>query len=117
MSFYCTAAIPLVDDMRRDRYIIFPTPDSIREITLTCPITPGPLSDSQYSVEWIGTDGSTVINRKDYSIKEDIDPSSSPQYQCIVTIQHRSDQDDTIVYNVTITIESLGKVYQDWDIV
>ena len=110
-----------MDDIKRHRYIIFPTPDSVREVTLTCPITPGPLSDSQYTVEWIGTDGSTVINRKDYSIKEDIDLSSSPQYQCIVTIQHRSDQDDTTEYSDTITIETLGTVSYisviNWDIV
>ena len=95
--------------MRRHRYITFPTPDS-REMTLTCPISPGPLSDSQYTVQWIGTDGSTVINRRDYNIMEDIDPSSSLQYQCIVTIQHCSDQDDITVYNDTITIEPLGKL-------
>ena len=95
--------------MRRHRYITFPTPDS-REITLTCPITPGPLSDSQYTVQWIGADGSTVINRRDYNIREDIGPPSPPQYQCIVTIQHRSDQDDITVYNDTITIEPLGKL-------
>ena len=92
--------------MRRHRYITFPTPDS-REITLTCPITPGPLSDSQYNVQWIGP---TVADRKNYDIKEDIDPSSPPQYQCNVTVQHRSDKDDTTVYNNTITIESLGKL-------
>ena len=100
-----------MDNTRRHRYIIFPTLNS-REITLTCPITPGPLSERQYTVQWIGTDGSIVINRKDYSIKEDIDPSSPSQYQCIVTIQHRSDQDDITVYNDTITIESLGKLHQ-----
>ena len=98
--------------MRSDRYVIFPTLDSVREITLTCPITPGPLSDSQYTVEWIETDGSTVINRKDYSIKEDINASFFLQlYQCVVTIQHRNDQDNTTVYSVTITIESLGELY------
>ena len=107
----CIPAFPAVDDTMRHRYVIFSTPDS-REISLMCPIRPGPLSDSQYTVEWIGTDGSTVINRKDYDIKEDIDLSSSLQYQCIVTIQHRSDQDDTTVYNDTITIESLGKLHQ-----
>ena len=95
--------------MRRHRYVIFPTHDN-REIILTCPITPGPFSD-QYTVEWIGTDGSTVINRKDYSIKEDIAPSSSPQYQCIVTVQHRSDQDDTTsMYIDFVAIETLGKL-------
>ena len=106
-----SAAIPAVDDVRRYRYITFPTPDS-REITLTCPITPGPLSERQYTVQWIGTDGSTVINRKEYDIKEDTDPSSSAQYQCIVTIQHRSDQDDITVYNETIAIQSIGKLHQ-----
>ena len=88
--------------MRRHRYVIFPTSDS-REVTLTCPITPGPLSD-QYTVEWMGTD------RKDYNIKEDIDPSSSLQYQCIVSIQHRSDQENPTEYSNTITIETLGEL-------
>ena len=96
--------------MRRHRYVIFLTPDSVREVTLTCPIRPGPLSDNQYSVIWMGTDGSTVINRKDYNIKEDIVPSSSLQYQCIVSIQHRSDQENPTEYSNIITIETLGEL-------
>ena len=110
----CTAALPTVDDTRRHRFIIFLTPDSVREITLSCPIRPGPLSDSQYSVEWIsrhpGIDGSTVIDKKDYDINEDISPSSSSQYQCIVTIQHYSDR-ETVYNDTVITIESLGKLH------
>ena len=90
--------------MSRHRYIVFSEPNSVREITLSCPIRPGPLSERQYTVEWIGSTG------KDYVIKEDISPSSSLQYQCIVTVQHRSDQDNTTVYNDTITIEQLGEL-------
>ena len=112
-KFACTAAVPTVDNTRRHRYITFLTPDSVREIILSCPIRPGPLSDSQYSVEWIsrhpGSDGSTVINTKDYDIIEDISPSSS-QYQCLVTIQHYSDQ-ETVYNDTIITIESLGKLH------
>ena len=101
--------------MRTHRYIVFPEANSVREIILSCSIRPGPLSDSQYNVQWIsrnpGEQEFTVVNMKDYDIKEQIDPSSHSQYQCIVTVQHRSDQDDTTVYNNTITIEQLSELH------
>ena len=80
--------------MVTERYILFPTSDSSREITLTCPIRPGALAH-RYSVEWLEytADNNEVklLNSKDFDLSISTDPSSSRQYQCIVTILHRND--------------------------
>ena len=93
-------------------YITFPTGDSSREVTLTCFIRPGVLSDS-YSVQWEssipGVDGFTIVNTEHYDITEDIDPTSRDQYQCKVSIQHRSDDSGKVTYDgPTIIINKLG---------
>ena len=83
------------DDMQVYRYITFPTRESSRLINLSCPIRPGALHKS-YSVEW---ESETVIISKDYDISVTVTTtSSSLQYQCRVSIRHRSDQEETSTY-------------------
>ena len=102
------------DGTTSHRYITFPTGDSSREVNLTCPIRPGALSDS-YSVQWEssipGVPGFTIFDTGNYTITEDIHPTSRHQYQCRVTIQHRSDQSGTETYNgPMIVLNKTGKM-------
>ena len=101
------------DDESRLRYVVFPTPDSSRVVTLSCPIRPGALNES-YSVEWQTSTGggfTSLENSADYDFPVNITPSPQPVYRCRVSIQHRSDQEDTIPYNgPEIMIEEKGEV-------
>ena len=95
------------------RNITFPTAESPREVNLTCPIRPGALSDS-YSVQWEssipGVDGFTIVDNEHYDITEDIHPTSLHQYQCKVSIQHRSDRSWKETYDgPMIVLNKLGK--------
>ena len=94
------------------RNITFPTGDSSREVNLTCPIRPGVLNDS-YSVQWEssipGVPGFTIVDTEHYDITQDINSTSLHQYQCKVTIQHRSDESRKETYNgPMIIINKLG---------
>ena len=75
------------------QYILFPTRESTREVTLTCAIQPGALSES-YSVVWRRikptgvrySDGTFSV-----TVNETTEMSSVPsEYQCTVNIQHNS---------------------------
>ena len=93
---------------------MFPTGDSSREVTLICSIRPGALSDS-YSVQWEssipGLDGFAIVDTEHYDITEDIHPTSLHQYQCKVSIQHRSDQSGKVTYDgPMIVLNKLGKI-------
>ena len=102
------------DNESRLRNVVFPTPDSSRIVNLSCPIRPGALEE-RYSVEWQTRNpggGFTILeNSAHYDFQVDITPSSQPVYRCRVSIQHRSDQEDTIPYNgPEIMIEKKGEV-------
>ena len=43
--------------------------------------------------------GFTIVDTGNYTITEDIHRTSLHQYQCKVSIQHRSDQSGTVTYN------------------
>ena len=94
------------------RYITFPTADSSREVNLSSSIRPGALSDS-YSVQWEsripGFEGFTIVDTGHYDITEDINSTSLHQYQCKVTIQHRSDVEETY-YCPMIILNKIGKI-------
>ena len=79
--------------MPRYRYVIFPTPDSSRDIELSCPIRPGALEDS-YSVEWQasnpGSEFAALEDKAYYDISVSITPSLKHTYRCMVSIQHRN---------------------------
>ena len=92
------------------RYIIFPTPDSVREINFSCPIRPGGLEES-YFVQWLSYTPVTVLSSNNYDISVTTDPTSSLEYQCRVAIQHRSDQNDAVLYNgPRIVLEKKGDI-------
>ena len=96
------------------RHITFPTGDSSREVNLSCSIRPGALSDS-YSVQWEsripGVPGFKILDTEHYDITEHIHPTSRDQYQCKVTIQHRSDETGTETYDgPVIVFYKLGKI-------
>ena len=85
------------DGVERLRNITFPTPESPREVNLSCPIRPGALSE-RYSVRWVssvpGTGEFRVIpNSNKYDITVSRSSSSLDQYECQVTIMHRIGQD------------------------
>ena len=102
------------DNEARLRYVVFPTPDSSRVVTLSCPIRPGALEES-YSVEWQASNPgggfTTLENSASCDFPVNITPSSQPVYWCRVSIRHRDDQVDTIPYNgPQIMIENKGEV-------
>ena len=80
----------------RHCYVVFPTPDSSRAVNLSFSIRPGALEES-YSAEWLASnpgDGVTTLeDSAHYDLLVKITPSSQYQYQCRVSIQHRSDQE------------------------
>ena len=84
------------DGVERLRNITFPTPESSREVNLSCPIRPGALSE-RYSVRWIssvpGTGAFRLIpNSNKYDITVSHASSSLDQYECQVTVMHRIGQ-------------------------
>ena len=85
------------DGVERLRNITFPTPESPRDINLSCPIRPGALSE-RYSARWVssvpGTGEFRVIpNSYWYDITVSHASSSLDQYECQVMIIHRIGQD------------------------
>ena len=96
------------------RYLTFPSPDSSRDIELSCPIRPGVLEE-RYTVDWQGTypQSRTFIlfsNSSFYDFSVNTVPSSQRQFQCRVNIQHRSDLSHTTFYSgPTIIVERKGK--------
>ena len=88
----------------RQRYIAFLSSnlESPRTTILSCDIRPGKL-EQFYTVEWVNISESGVLNDlpKDetYAFPIDIEILDNHQYHCIVNIQHRSDQIETIPYN------------------
>ena len=89
------------DGETRDRYIVFPTATSSRDISLSCDIRPGALSN-RYSVQWLeyslerGSFLPLSANTFDIDITASYGQSSLvvPQYQCRVAIEHRNDTQD-----------------------
>ena len=70
------------------RHITFPTPDSVRDIMLSCPIRPGALIE-KYSVQWRPMLPDFVtINSTAFDISVKFRPVISSQYRCTVTIDH-----------------------------
>ena len=105
----------LYDGTVIQRNITFPTADSSREVNLNCSIRPGALSDS-YSVQWEssipGIPEFTIVDIENYDIRENIDQASRHQYQCKVTIQHRSDNSGKITYiGPVIVLNKIGKIF------
>ena len=85
------------DGVERLRNITFPTPESSRDINLSCPIRPGALSE-RYSARWVssvpGTGEFRVIpnsNRYDTTVSHA--SSSLDQYECQIMITHCIGQD------------------------
>ena len=82
------------DGVERLRNITFPTPESSRDINLSCPIGPGALSE-RYRVKWVsrtpGVDGFIFLQNK-YNITVSHASSARDQYECQVTITHRIGQ-------------------------
>ena len=75
------------------RYVIIPTPESSRRISLSCAIKPGALTD-RYSVMWEqmlqpGSPHSLAASTQ--SITVEVNSTSFAMYQCTVRIQHSSD--------------------------
>ena len=96
------------------RYLTFPSPNSSRDIELSCPIRPGVLEE-RYTVHWQGTYPKSrpfilFSNSSFYDFSVNTIPSSQRQFQCRVDIQHRSDQSHTTLYSgPTIIVERKGK--------
>ena len=100
------------DGTTTHRYITFPTADSYREVNLSSSIRPGALIDS-YSVQWEssipGVPGITIVDTGHYDITEDINSASHHQYQCKVSIQHRSDIEE--IYDCPkIIFKKIGEI-------
>lgn len=88
---------------------MFPTSDSSRAINLSCDIRPG-VREEQYAVEW-QQNSFTSLPYDTFDISVSLQPSSSTQqYQCRVTIEHRNDTGASKkVYNgPIITLEQKG---------
>lgn len=91
------SASPAYNAQTRNRYVVFPTAESSRDIQLHCDIRPGALG-SRYSVEWLGN--SVSLGYQTFDISVSLRPSSSTQqYLCRVTIVHRNDTESSEVYN------------------
>ena len=112
-SLYNTAApTENYDGTMRFRYLLFPTPDSSRNIELSCAIRPGQLEE-RYQVEWVAlTPPSFVLlNTHFYDISINSTLSSHHRYQCKVTIEYQTPSNFERTYNgPEIIIEKKGKV-------
>lgn len=85
------------------------TSNSSREVNLSCSIQPGALRES-YSVYWVSETFGVFSNINEYEISVPVNQSSSLEYQCVVSIQHRSDQNSTVTYySPTIILDGIGK--------
>ena len=91
------------DGETRDRYVVFQTAASSRDISLSCDIRPGALSN-RYSVQWLEYSPEQSIflpldaNTFDIDISASYGQSSlvTPRYQCKVIIEHRNDTQDGV---------------------
>ena len=77
------------------RYVIFPTPEGTRRISLSCAIRPGAMTD-RYSVTWkqILPFGSLLLlsaNTQNITVDVNSTNATISTYQCNVIIQHSSD--------------------------
>ena len=55
--------------------------------------------------------GFTIEDTEHYDITEEINSTSLHQYQCKVSIQHRSDQSGRVTYDgPVIVLDKLGKI-------
>ena len=98
LSFKCYVQIFLAasppttyKSMEFTRYVILPTPNSTRQVELSCAIMPGALFQ-KYRVRWIQQAPKTMFFGENmYSVTTSVNPSlPSISYQCNVTIQHSS---------------------------
>ena len=69
------------------RYVIIPTPESSRRISLSCAIRPGALTD-RYSVTWVLP---RSLSANTQTITVQVNSTTFAIYHCIVRIQHSSD--------------------------
>ena len=84
------------------QYILFPTRESTREVTLSCAIQPGALSES-YSVVWRRVQPTAFTYSADtFSITVTETASNNSEYRCRVTIVHSSTVNEE--YNPPILI-------------
>jgi hypothetical protein len=102
-----------------NRYVVLPSAGSSREIQLSCSIRPGPLT-AQYSVRWTENHSGQTLNLTEdtYYLFVTAEPSSqAQQYQCRVTVQHRSDLvGSQVVYNgplITVNKKVLSSIEGD----
>ena len=110
LNCYYNVASPSVDytNILRHRYIIFPSPESQRTVTLHCDIQPGLLAD-RYTVDWTkeSENGLTILTEGIYSLTTDV-MTSDAFYRCRVCIQHKSDGDGTTYLGPKIIINKAG---------
>ena len=78
-------------------YILFPSLDHTRKVNLSCAIQPGALTDN-YRVSWRRVEPTLIFYSDDtfnITVTETTEMSSTPsEYQCIVTIDHSSMDDE-----------------------
>ena len=77
------------------RYVIFPTPEGTRRISLSCAIRPGAMTD-RYSVTWkqilpFGSPHLLSANTQNITVDVNSTNATISTYQCNVIIQHSSD--------------------------
>ena len=111
LLFFLISASPAYNAQTRNRYVVFPTAESSRDIQLHCDIRPGALG-SRYSVEWLGNSASLSYQTFDISVS--LRPFlSTQQYLCKVTIKHRNDTESSSkVYNgPLIMLEQRGMLF------
>ena len=103
------------DEEPKRLYRVFSNRSSTHNIRLSCPITPGALEKS-YSVVWQASNpgsGFTTLDGSEglYDFSVTVSSSSQSEYQCRVSIQHRSDQVATQDYDgPEIIVEKLGEI-------
>ena len=92
-NLFFVAASPPADytTLKMPQYILFPTRESTREVTLSCAIQPGALTGS-YSVVWRRVQPTSFTYSDDtfsITVTETTEVSSVPsEYLCTVDIQH-----------------------------
>lgn len=92
-----------------EEHCITLSPNSSRKVNLSCPIQQGALKES-YSVYWVSEAFGVFSNVYETSVT--VNQSSSLEYQCAVSIQHRSDRNTTVTYyNPTIIFKGIGKFF------
>jgi hypothetical protein len=113
-SFSCRTALDEVSNVEKlaasppatynnemmPHYILFPSHDHTRRVNLSCAIQPGALKDN-YRVSWSRVAPNIFPYSEDtfkITVNETTEVSSTPsEYQCIVTIDHSSMDDENYI--------------------